>query len=64
VLLSIHDAAGRLLRDLVQVDQEAGPHAVVWNGCDGEGRPLASGVYFARLEAAGTAASCKLVLLK
>ena len=64
VQLSIHDAAGRRLRELVATTQEAGPHSVLWNGCDGEGRPLPSGVYFARLRVAGADASCKLVLLK
>ncbi len=64
VQLSIHDAAGRCLRELVATTQAAGPHTAVWNGCDGEGRPLASGVYFARLQVRGAAAGCKLVLLK
>ena len=64
VRLSVHDTAGRWLRDLVDETQEAGPHTVRWNGCDGAGRPLPSGVYFARLEAGAWSESRKLVLLK
>jgi hypothetical protein len=64
VRLSVHDAAGRWLRDLIDETQEAGPHTVRWNGCDGAGRPLPSGVYFARLEAGARSDNRKLVLLK
>jgi len=64
VQLDVYDAAGRHLRQLVSTTQAAGPHTAVWNGCDGEGRPLVSGLYFARLQAAGAAESRKLVLVK
>ena len=34
---------------VVQDDVTAGAHVISWNGCDLADRPLASGVYFARL---------------
>lgn len=49
VSLRIHDAAGRLVRQLVAGDLDAGRHQVVWNGADRAGRRLPSGVYFYRL---------------
>jgi len=62
--LSIHDAQGRLLRCLVDAWQEAGTHSATWDGRDDRGRPLPSGVYFARLSAAGEVRGQQLILLK
>jgi hypothetical protein len=62
--LSVHDVRGRLIRVLLEANQEAGSHDVIWDGCDGEGRPLSSGVYFAKIENGCHLASRKLVLMK
>jgi hypothetical protein len=62
--LTVHDAQGRLLRCLAEGRQEAGEHSVAWDGRDERGRPLPSGVYFARLEAAGEIRGQRLILLK
>jgi flagellar hook assembly protein FlgD len=43
---------------------EAGYHEVAWDGRDGSGVPMASGVYFVRMEAPGYSGSVKAVLLK
>lgn len=48
--LSIHDVGGRLVRRLPG-GSGGGAHAVSWDGRDREGRPVPSGVYFARLVA-------------
>jgi hypothetical protein len=60
--LSVYDVAGRLVRDLVDVREESGKKTVLWDGKDAEQRPVASGPYFARLDACGCVASCKFVL--
>ena len=65
VLLRVFDAAGRLVRTLVDSQAEAGPHTVAWDGTTDAGDRAASGVYFVRMEAAGTFREArKVVLLK
>jgi hypothetical protein len=62
--LALYDAAGRLVRVLLDQTLPAGSHRVDWDGRDGAGRPAAAGVYLARLECAGQALQRRLVLLK
>lgn len=64
VRLAIHDAAGRLVRALLETDLPAGPHDVVWDGKDGRGMDAASGAYFVRLSAGKTEETTKLVLAR
>ena len=64
VQLSLHDLAGRRVRVLLHTNVAAGRHVVSWNGCDQQGRPLASGVYFARLEVGSVRETAKLVLVR
>ncbi len=50
VTLTIHDAAGRHVRDLlVERPHAAGEHTVHWDGRDARGRPAPAGIYLARL---------------
>jgi Zn-dependent metalloprotease len=53
VALRIYDLSGRLVRVLDQGVRAGGEHRAVWDGRDAEGRPVASGVYLARLSAGG-----------
>ena len=62
--LKIYNAAGKLVRVLVGGVQEAGAHAVAWDGRDQSGHDLPSGVYLARLSAGGKTAEHKMVLMK
>ena len=39
-----------MVASLVEGVQDEGVHSVEWMGTDGEGRSLASGVYFVRVE--------------
>ncbi len=64
VLLSVHDARGRLLRLLVAGELDAGPQLFTWDGHDDAGRPLASGVYLARLSTHDETVARKLVLAR
>ena len=61
--LALYDCAGRRVRVLVEEPLPAGRHAVQWNGTAEDGRPLAGGIYFARLESAGRSVQTKLVRL-
>lgn len=47
--VGVFDMRGRLLKTLVGQSLPAGDHTVSWNGRDGLGRPVSSGVYFVRL---------------
>jgi hypothetical protein len=38
--------------------------SIVWDGTDQTGKPVSSGIYFARLKSGKTEASCKMLLLK
>jgi len=60
----IFDVSGGLVRSLADGVFPAGPHLVRWDGRDDRGRNLASGAYFYRLEADGTLAARKLILLR
>jgi hypothetical protein len=48
--LAIYDSGGRLVDVLVDGVLERGEYRVRWDGTDGTGRPVASGVYFYVLE--------------
>ncbi len=65
VTLTIHDAAGRLVRTLRSDDFEAaGRREALWDGRDDGGRPIASGVYLVRMKAAGVVQVERVALIK
>lgn len=64
VELTVHDLLGRTVRTLVDGPLAAGEHQLVWDGRDGSGAPLASGVYFARLATARGAQTQRLLLVR
>ncbi len=62
VELSIVDATGRIVRRLVAKGQRAGEYNVTWNGHDDLRRPVADGVYFARLRIGAETTSARLIV--
>ena len=62
--LAIYDLTGRLVIGLIHAPLSAGRHVTAWDGRGATGRRAASGVYLARLMAAGQLTETKLVLLK
>jgi len=50
VEISVYDLLGRRLHTLVDDRQPAGAHTVRWNGAGSNGAPLASGMYFVRMQ--------------
>ena len=64
VALEVYDLGGRVVRRLVDGGRAAGTFTVTWDGRDDRGRQAPSGVYFARLSAAGAESVLKLVLAK
>ncbi len=63
VRLSIYDKIGRLVTTLVSTKESAGAHHVAWNIGE-SGQTLTLGLYFCRLEVAGTAVASKIMLSK
>ena len=64
VTLSVYDVSGRRIADLVGRVEKKGRHSVMWNGKDGEGSSVASGIYFSRLTVGKETISKKMVMLR
>ena len=65
VRVSIHDAAGRLVRTLADGDWlAAGPHAVEWDGKRDDGRRSEPGLYFVFVRSAGATEHASVIRLR
>jgi hypothetical protein len=64
VRLNIYDVSGKLVRKLVDAEMEPGSKDILWDGRDGGGRSVASGIYFYRLTAGDFVQTRKMVLLR
>ncbi|MBN1612288.1 MAG: hypothetical protein JW940_36990 [Polyangiaceae bacterium] len=64
VVLDVLGVDGRRVARLVEETLAAGPHRVTWDGRDGHGRPLPSGVYLMCLQAGSQRRAGKAVLLR
>ena len=64
VKLWVADATGRLVQTLAEGQRPAGRHPLRWDGRDGRGIAVASGIYFTILEQAGEVRKEKLVLVR
>jgi hypothetical protein len=64
VRLQVFDLRGRLVRTLHEGDLPAGQHRAVWKGDDRDGRQVATGVYFLRLDDGRRSVTTKAVLAK
>jgi subtilisin family serine protease len=62
--LRVYSVSGALVRTLVEKDLPAGQYRARWDGRDGGGRPVASGVYVYRLTEGERSLSRKMSLLK
>ena len=62
--IAIFDITGKLIKTLITNKLSAGHGIVQWNGQNGTGIPLPSGVYFFRLSSTDFTATRKIVLLK
>lgn len=62
--LGPQDVAVRLVRTVVQVQQEAGPHEALWDGTDDNGARSPAGVFFYRLQAGDRSNERTLVVIQ
>ena len=64
VTLRIYDVNGRLVKGLVSGTKEPGPYTAIWDGRDDSGNHVASGNYFARLQAGTFTRNTTVTILK
>ncbi|HEX7078925.1 MAG TPA: matrixin family metalloprotease [Candidatus Eisenbacteria bacterium] len=64
VRINVFDVKGRLVRTLIDANAAAGPHTILWDGHDRDGRSVASGTYFARMEAGSWRQDARVTILK
>ncbi len=62
--LTVHDVAGRRVREIESGEATAGPREATWDGRDARGRPLAAGVYFVRLQTAAGERTRRVTVLR
>jgi hypothetical protein len=64
VRLEIFDAAGRVVRTLVDATQQEGVYTVSWDGRDNPGERVEPGVYFYRVQTGASSDSRKMIVLR
>ncbi len=64
VKVAVYNAMGKLVKELVNADFEAGSHSINWNGDDNSGVKVASGIYFYKMDAGNRTFTKKMVLMK
>ncbi len=64
VKIDIYNTRGQIVRSFSQSHDAAGYYSILWDGCDSNGRALASGVYLYRMTSGKYSASKKMVLQK
>ncbi len=64
VRVTVYDSLGRRVRTLLHGRRDAGAHTLSWRGQNDDDLPVASGLYFVRLEADGKVFTQKALLVK
>jgi hypothetical protein len=64
VSLNVYNILGQVVRTLVNEELPAGIHSVTWDGKNGQGSDVASGVYFYRIKAGNFASVRKMTLMR
>lgn len=64
VTLIIYDVLGREVTEMTDRNYPAGYHEITWDGLNGEGEQVSSGVYFYRIATPNWTAAKKMLLLK
>jgi flagellar hook assembly protein FlgD len=64
VTLKVYDPAGRVVRNLVDAAQKPGHYQITWDGKANDGRAVASGIYFYKLETVSGSSEQKVVVTR
>ena len=62
--LAVYSVTGQKIRELVSGRLAAGTHSIVWDGRDGNGRMMSSGIYISRLTVGRNIASRRMALIR
>ncbi|MCK4414875.1 MAG: T9SS type A sorting domain-containing protein [Candidatus Eisenbacteria sp.] len=64
VVVDLYDISGRLVRRLLEQPLDAGGHSLTWDGRDGAGVHVESGVYFLRVKANGQGRVTRVAVIR
>jgi hypothetical protein len=64
VRITVLDAFGRTVNELVRAEKAPGVYAVEWDAADEAGRPVVSGLYLVRMTAGGRTETRKMLLVR
>jgi len=64
IRITVHNVLGQQVAVLVDQVKSPGVHTVSWDASDSQGQPVASGVYFYRMQSGAFSATRKMVLLR
>ncbi len=64
VSISVYDLSGRQIQTITSEEFAAGTHAVSWQGIDGSGNRVTSGIYFVRVWTEDSTVTRKVVLTR
>lgn len=62
--VEVFDVHGRLVSRLLDTSLAPGVYDLTWDGTDASGRPIASGIYYARLRAGAVRSHIQMIALK
>ncbi len=62
--IAVYNILGQKVKTLLHGHNTKGSHTVVWDGKDTDDNPVASGVYFYKMESEGRALTEKMILMK
>ncbi|MGB7055037.1 MAG: FlgD immunoglobulin-like domain containing protein, partial [bacterium] len=62
--VNIIDNSGRLIRTIIESEETAGNHTLIWDGLDQNNRRVPAGTYFIQLNIDGTPITEKVVLVE
>ncbi len=64
VRIHVFDLTGRLVKTLVDSEQQPGMHSITWDAKDDAGKEVANGMYICRMTAGGEVLHQKMILAK
>jgi flagellar hook assembly protein FlgD len=64
VNITIYDMMGRVVKTMVNTQQNAGYKSIQWNATNNAGQPVSAGLYLYTIEAGAFRQTKKMVLLK